>query len=464
MDRLVKPDVKELNMVFIRNQTCSTTFTLTNLMHTMPVAVFVETTSPFLFSFTSPFSVIPPLGTASFSVVSQPSDQPSLSSPAANVVVRSSILVTRKTDPESLKLLFSRPGRHIFKDANIPVSFVGPDVIEFLLSSSRLKTFDIRFILTKSVQFCNGSDLTSLLKSALMARNAYFVTFLIKNGANVNIRDETGESMMSLAIGSGNVDVVRAVVGSSFMIDHSVDRFLHQAAKLSSVDIMEVLCMSYLDLDMNSVDSNAQTPLHIAATRGHVGILEFLVTLGSDPDVVDNNGWTPLHCASREGHVKAVDFLLNSCTFVKYALTKGGKSAIALAFENDHKDIYEMLHLGDVLLRSATRNDVNELKECLAEGVNVNGKDQNGWTALHRAAFKGRIESVKLLLDHGARVDLVDDIGCTALHRAVEAGHAEVARLLIARGARASTKSLIDHMNFEFDCVKNHHSLVNPLC
>nr|XP_043638395.1 protein VAPYRIN-LIKE-like [Erigeron canadensis] len=465
MDRLVKPNVKDLSLVFTRDQKCRTTFELTNLMHTMPVVVFLDTTSPALLSFTHPFSVIPPLGTMSYTLLSQPLDHPPLSVPTANVLVQSSMLLTRKTDQESLRLVFSKRGPHIFKDATIPVSFVGPQVVEFLLSSRHSKTVDTMFFLTKSVPFCNESSLISLLKSAVLAGNSHFVTFLKNNGANVNHRSKTGESMMSLAIRSGNVDVVRAIVESTFMVDHSLDRFLHDAASMNSVDIMELLCMSYLDIDINSIDSRGQTPLHIASKHGYIEAIDFLVTLGSDPAIVDDNGWTPLHFASSEGHVLAVEFLLNSCSYVKYALTKEGKTAIALAYENDHMELYDMLYLGDVLLRAATINDVNGLKKCLAEGANVNGKDQNGWTALHRAAFKGRVESVQALLDNGARVDLVDDTGCPALHRAIDSGHAQVALLLVAGGARANTKSLIGHMVFDMDSGKStQHSLVAPLC
>ncbi|MFS7975939.1 putative ankyrin repeat-containing domain-containing protein [Helianthus anomalus] len=459
MDRLVKSHATELNIVFKPDHKCCTTFELTNLMHTLPVAVFLDTTNPSLLSFAHPISVIPPLGTSSFTLRCHPSNQPPFLAHAPNVIVRSSMVLTGKTDHESLCVMFSKPGPRIFKDATIPVSFVGPHVVDFLLSTPRYaKTVDIPLILAKSVRFCSEFDLNSLLKSAAMFGNYYFVTFFINNNADVNKRDANGSSVMSSAIGSGNVDVVRAIVESGFVIDHKVDRFLHEAATVNGVDIMEVLCMSYLDLDINSVDSRGQTPLHICAYRGHLEAHEFLITLGSDPNVVDNNGWTPLHCASSEGHVKVVEFLLNSCTYVKYALTKEGKSAIALAYENDHRDLYDMLYLGDVLHKVATINDVNGLEKCLAEGANVNGKDQNGWTALHRAAFKGRVESVELLLDHGARVDLVDNTGFTALHRAVEAGHNQVAVLLVARGARANMKFLVDHKGLDLDCFNKHHS------
>ncbi|PWA72310.1 ankyrin repeat-containing domain-containing protein [Artemisia annua] len=462
MDRLVKHDVKELNIVFTRNQKCSTTFKLTNLMHTMPVAVFVETTNALVLSLTRSYGVIPPLGSVVFTLVCQELDQPLVL--ATQVIVRSSMLLTGKSDQESLCNLFSKPGKHIFKDGMIPVSFVGSHVIDFLISNHVPKSVDVPLILEKSVPFCDGTELNSLLKSAAMTGKSYLVTFLISAGADVNDRDTERKSVMSLAIESGNLDVVRVIIESGFVIDHLNDRYLHDAASINGVDIMELLCMNYLDIDINSIDSRGRTAMHVAANHGHLEVLDFLTTLGSDASVVDNDGWNPLHHASYKGHVAAVEFLLNSCSYIKNAVTKNGKSPIALAYENDNMELYDMLYLGDVLHKAATIDDVNGINKCLTEGANVNGKDQNGWTALHRAAFKGRIESVKVLLDHGASVDIVDNSGCTPLHRAVEMGYAEVATVLVARGARASIKSLIDHMVFDLDCVKNYRSLVNPLC
>ncbi|KAK1412535.1 hypothetical protein QVD17_33875 [Tagetes erecta] len=467
MDRLVKPNVKELNLVFVKNHMCRTTFELTNLMHTLPVAVFLDTTNSSLLSITQRYLVIPPLGTACFTLRSQASNQPPLSAHAANILVRSSMVLNPKNDQESLRAMFSKPGPRIFKDATIPVSFVGPEVVSFLLSMARGSNIvDTPLILSKSISYCNDVDLNLLLKSAAMFGDYYCVNFFIHNNADVNNRDVNGKSVMSMAIESGNVDVVRVIIESGFVIDHTVDRFLHEAAIVNGVDIMEVLCMSYLDLDINSVDLCGQTPLHICAYRGHIEVVEFLVTLGSDPDVVDNYGWTPLHCASSEGHVRVVEFLLNACHYVKYALTKEEKSAIALAYENDHRDLYDMLYLGDVLHKAATINDIYGLEKCLAEGVKVDGKDQNGWTALHRAAFKGHAKSVKILLDHGAHVDLVDNTGCTALERAVDMGHAQVAVLLVTRGARVNLKSFIDQvdMNFDLEGVNKHRSLVASFC
>ncbi|KAI3829614.1 hypothetical protein L1987_03741 [Smallanthus sonchifolius] len=460
MDRLVNADVKEVNLVFTDGKKSSTTFRLTNLMHTMSVAVSLTTTNPSTLSFTQSFSIIPPLGTASFTLtLSKPLDHPPLSTPPDNVLVRSTMLPTGKASQEELRRLFSKPGPHIFKDVTIPISFVGRHVIEFLIFSSISKTLETAFVLSKAISWCDESELTSLLRPAAMKGNSYVVSALLDAGADVNKRGRDGESVISLAIESGSIDTVRVLVESCcFVVDHEHDRFLHDAASANRVDIMKVLCLSYLDLDVNSIDFElGLTPLHVAGSHGNLDVLRFLITLGCDPDTADYNGWTALHCAANNGHVEAVDFLLSSCNYVKYAVNKEGRTAFNLAVENGHTDLYDMLHLGDVLHRAARKGDVDVMRKCLAEGAKVNGKDQNGWTALHKAAFKGHVEGVRVLLNHGGLVDLIDGSGYTALHRAVEARHAQVAMMLIAHGAKANMKSL--EVPFDFDSFRKHNPL-----
>ena len=50
MDRLVKADTKEVEMIFLKGQKCSSSFKLTNLMHTMSVAVSFSSHTYYFFS------------------------------------------------------------------------------------------------------------------------------------------------------------------------------------------------------------------------------------------------------------------------------------------------------------------------------------------------------------------------------------------------------------------------------
>ncbi|KAI5680360.1 hypothetical protein M9H77_01587 [Catharanthus roseus] len=477
MDRLVKPEFQELYLAFNRGKKCSATFQLTNLMHTMSVAISLTTTNPSIFSFSNPFSVIPPLSTSSFtlSLSHHPLTHPPFSSPLDTILVRSSMLPTGKAHQDDLRRLFSKPGPHIFKDATIPIVFVGPHAVESLILSPKSpKSLEIAFLLSKAIDWCDKSQLNSLLKTAAMVGNYCFVSSLIDAGADVNSRDKNGQSAMSMAVRSGNLETVQTLIELGYVIDHSIDRFLHESASMNRLDLIKILYLGYPDIDLNSIDSQGKTPLHLAATAANHGrknleILEFLVSNGSHVDVVDNKGWTPLHYAAQEGFLEGVEFLLEFSTFAKFVRTAAGedeeeelgqKTPYDLAEEKGYSELYDVLYLSDVLHRSAGLDDVQEIKNCISKGANVNSRDQNGWTPLHRAAFKGRIESSKILISNGAEIDLVDDIGYTPLHLAAESGHVQVALFLIAHGAKSNMKTLEKVVSQDLDCFKNQPSLV----
>ncbi|XP_010279416.1 PREDICTED: ankyrin-2-like [Nelumbo nucifera] len=476
MDRLVKVDVKELELTFNPGQRCSATFRLTNLMHTMSVAVSLTATpQPSLFSFAQaqqqlhhPFSILPPLSSSPFSLLlSQLSDNPPLSSPSHTLLVRTSMLPTGKANPDDFLRIFSNPGPQVFKDAAVPIFFVGSHVAQFLLSPFRpVKTLEVDFLLSKAISRCTVSQLTTLLRSSVRCGNPSHVSTLIDAGGDVNSRDSDGQSLMSLAVSSGHIDVVRVLLVSGYQIDHSADRFLHEAAALNQIDLMDALYRGLGGINVNSVNPVGRTPVHVSASHGHIDLLEFCLSKGGNPELADSNGWTPLHCAAADGHVKCVELLLEHSRYSKYAMTKDGKTAFSLAIDNghSHSDLLDLLRLGDVLQRAARLDDVHGMKSCLAQGAKVNGRDQNGWTPLHRAAFKGRLESVKLLLSHGAEVDLVDDAGYTPLHCAVEAGHTEVALYLISHGACANLKSFMCLCSPSMDNFKNHPASISLGC
>jgi len=53
-------------------------------------------------------------------------------------------------------------------------------------------------------------------------------------------------------------------------------------------------------------------PLHFAAMRGHLPVVEFLVGKGAPVDAVNEFGAHPLHCAVEEGHMEVAGFLLEN--------------------------------------------------------------------------------------------------------------------------------------------------------
>jgi ankyrin repeat protein len=88
------------------------------------------------------------------------------------------------------------------------------------------------------------------------------------------------------------------------------------------------------------------------------------------------------------------------------------------------------------LHKAAGAGNIEAVKQHLAAGVDVNAKDDNGWTPLHAAAREGHKEIVELLIANGADVNAKDEDDRTALDWAIKHKQTETADLLRKHGGK----------------------------
>ncbi|XP_068160029.1 protein phosphatase 1 regulatory subunit 16A [Antennarius striatus] len=87
------------------------------------------------------------------------------------------------------------------------------------------------------------------------------------------------------------------------------------------------------------------------------------------------------------------------------------------------------------LLDAAARNDLEEVRELLNNGVSPDLINEDGLTALHQCCIDDFVEMVQCLLDAGACVNASDSELWTPLHAAATCGHTGLVQLLIQAGA-----------------------------
>lgn len=84
---------------------------------------------------------------------------------------------------------------------------------------------------------------------------------------------------------------------------------LHNAATSGDIITLRHLLTSH---NVNEVDSELCTPLHLAALNGHERCVELLLERGAYVDAIDSFNATPLHRSCARGHLKATDILLKN--------------------------------------------------------------------------------------------------------------------------------------------------------
>ncbi len=196
-----------------------------------------------------------------------------------------------------------------------------------------------------------------------------------------------------------------------------------------------------------------ESPLHVAARRWDVALVERLVAHGARPSRRRADGYTPHSLAELHGNRDIATWLLahgatNELSpldqFIA-AAARGDRPA-AEAMLRGHPGLQQALRYEHHLLlhRPAESGNAAALETMLACGFDPRATDKDGVTPLHRAAMGGHPDAAKVLLSFGAPVDALDGMfAAPPLVWAVEgrshaqpgADHVAMARVLIDAGS-----------------------------
>ncbi|NXX10368.1 ANKR6 protein, partial [Podargus strigoides] len=214
---------------------------------------------------------------------------------------------------------------------------------------------------------------------------------------------------------------------------------LHLAAHKGHLHVVQVLLKAGCDLDIQ--DDGDQTALHRAAVVGNTDVIAALIQEGCALDRQDKDGNTALHEACWHGFSQSAKVLVKAGANV-LAKNKAGNTPLHLACQNSHSQSTRVLLLGgsradlknnagDTCLHVAARyNHLPIIRVLLSAFCSVHEKNQAGDTALHVAAALNHRKVVKLLLEAGADASVLNNAGQTPLEVARQHNNPEVALLL----------------------------------
>jgi ankyrin repeat protein len=337
-------------------------------------------------------------------------------------------------------------------------------------------------------------DLWTPLHLAIHHQNSQIVRKLLAADADISVKTDRGVTALHFAVNAEDESVLDLLLSHvsrdaslSFVnqLANSGYTALHLAAELAWVGMVYSLLRKRADAKLQDNDSKTalqlvpennnevtflllpetanlignlivepgqKTVLHIAASKGHLRVIELLIKDKVDVNAVDEEKMTPLHEAVKYHQLRAVRLLLKNSANVKAEDAKGRQPLHLAAASNQDQVGTALLNAGASVeatdlggttpLHEASKHGHKNLARLLLErSSNVNAVDSYGYTALHWAAEHGHEKVVQTLLKHNAKLEAKDNARQTALHVAVKWRRGEIVQLLLVEAADVSLRT-----------------------
>ncbi|KAI4487050.1 hypothetical protein M0802_012073 [Mischocyttarus mexicanus] len=253
----------------------------------------------------------------------------------------------------------------------------------------------------------------------------------IENGSSSEIRrEEATQQAVVAAAAQGHESIVEYLLDMAEVIVDLPDTLIGETAltvAAANGSITTVSALLARGASPLAVNAKGLSPLMLAAREGHWGTAERLLqgTLSSSTDTVlddaltlldqrDLAGRTALMLAASEGHVNLIELFFEKGSALE-AKDKEGLTAICWA---------------------CVRGRLNSVQNLLDHNADVNTSDNTGRTPLDLAAFQGNPKLVQLLLEKGAAIEHVDLHGMRPLDRAIGCRNIPVVQCFLRRGAK----------------------------
>lgn len=313
----------------------------------------------------------------------------------------------------------------------------------------------------------NGAN--ALLLVAPHDTDFSLINYFTSKGLELTSVDADGNGVFNYAARTGNITLMTQLLEKGINGNDNAFIFASQGARgtTNGMDVYKFLENS--GLNPIAISKDGETALHILATRNKdMSVINYFIDKGADVNQLDSFGNTPFMNAASKNNLETVSLLSKTVKDINHT-NKKGESALALAVANNSSDIVAFLlnknaevsvvdadgnDLTGYLMQSyAAKNedDFNKKLSLLKKNGFQFGKPQaHGNTLYHLALDKNDISALKFIQQFNADVNAKNEEGITPLHKAaMKSSDSEILKYLISIGAEKDAATDFDETAYD---------------
>lgn len=263
----------------------------------------------------------------------------------------------------------------------------------------------------------DSMDLFDLLK-----KNKYdeFFKIVTTQDIDVNIRDNSGNFLITYAIIKNNVNAIKLLLEKECRIDiydQEGKTLLYLPIKFGYNEILKLI----LEYDKTNIgmsitelkDAHDDIPLHYAVMFRNIDAVKELIRFKSNPNMTNNENYNSLHIAVDNRDFNICEYLLERGANVN-AQTNIGETALHIACGKKDFNIVQLLVKNNVnvnivdyeteisaIFYSISMNDNKIAKYLLEQNIDLNIQDYIGNTILHYAIAEENNEIIDIITTNG---------------------------------------------------------------
>jgi ankyrin repeat protein len=378
--------------------------------------------------------------------------------------------------------LISKGSNVTFKDSH------GTTPLTFAASAGQQNTKIYNLLLAHGVNLkneVNAAGANALLLAISNDKDLKLTDYFVSKGLTLKSTDADGHNAFGYAARSGNVELMKTLIAKGIPVDQSAILMASEGGRRGATPIEVYQYLESLKLKPTAITKDGRNVLHSIVRRaGQNEIIQHFIAAGVDVNQADNDGNTVLMNAATSNRDTAVFAMLiqkvkninqsngkgitalamamnyNSPVVVKYLVDKG---ADLKAVDRDGNNLgYYVLQAYSNAPASATSTKAQDFEQKLKflqdKGFNLAAPQQNGNTLYHLAVAKGDISLIKRLQELSIDINAKNKEGLTALHKAAMISKDDaMMKYLLTIGAKKEPKTNFDES--AFDLASENESL-----